>query len=140
MREYSRVFAALAGLLALGAAPGATPAAAQEVHEIQMVAGGKGEFRFVPGSVSARRGDVLLFKAVSGAPHSVVFEGKELTAEAREKLNTALPRRAGDLSSPLLTESSEYRIVVPQGLPAGTYKFFCLPHKAYDMRGEVTVR
>ena len=136
MREYFRVFAALAGLLALGA----MPAAAQEVHEIRMVADGKGEFRFAPASVSARRGDVLLFKAVRGAPHSVVFAGKDLPAQAREKLNAALPRRAGDLSSPLLTEGSEYRIVVPEGLPAGTYKFFCLPHKAYDMRGEVTVK
>jgi plastocyanin len=136
MREYPQVFAVLAGLLAFGA----TPAAAQEVHEIRMVAEGKGEFRFVPASVSARRGDVLLFKALRGAPHSVVFEAKELSAQAREKLNAALPRRAGDLSSPLLTEGSEYRIVVPQGLAAGTYKFYCLPHRAYDMRGEVSVR
>jgi plastocyanin len=136
MREYSRLLAVSAGLLALGA----TPAAAQEVHEIRMVADGKGEFRFVPASVSARRGDVLLFKAVRGAPHSVVFESKELTAEAREKLNAALPRRAGDLSSPLLTDGSEYRVVVPLGLAAGTYKFFCLPHRAYDMRGDVTVK
>jgi plastocyanin len=136
MREYSRLFAALAALLALGA----TPAAAQQVHEIRMVAEGKAEFRFVPASVSARRGDVLLFKAVSGAPHSVVFEAKGLTDQAREQLNAALPRRAGDLSSPLLTDDSEYRIVVPPGLAAGTYKFFCLPHRAYDMRGEVTVK
>jgi plastocyanin len=136
MSENSRVFAVLAGLLALVT----TPAAAQEVHEIRMVADGKGESRFVPASVSARRGDVLLFKAVSGAPHSVVFEANELSAQAREKLNAALPRRAGDLSSPLLTEGSEYRIVVPHGLPGGTYRFFCLPHRAYDMRGEVTIK
>jgi plastocyanin len=136
MRENSRLFAVLAGLLALGA----TPAAAQEVHEIRMVADGKEEFRFVPASVSVRRGDVLLFKAVRGAPHSVVFEAKDLTAQAREKLNAALPRRAGDLSSPLLTEGSEYRMVVPHGLSAGTYKFFCLPHRAYDMRGELVIQ
>jgi plastocyanin len=136
MREYRRVFAVLVGLLASGA----SPAVAQEVHEIRMVADGKGEFRFAPASVSARRGDVLLFKAIRGAPHSVVFEGKGLSEQAREKLNAALPRRAGDLSSPLLTDGSEYRVVVPHGLPAGTYGFFCLPHRAYDMRGEVTVR
>jgi plastocyanin len=136
MKEYSRVLAVLVGLLGLSP----SSAAAQEVHEIRMVADGKGEFRFAPASVSARRGDVLLFKAVRGAPHSVVFEGKDLTDQAREKLNAALPRRAGDLSSPLLTDGSEYRIVVPHGLAAGTYRFFCLPHRAYDMRGEVTVR
>ena len=136
MKAYSRMHAALAGLLAFGAGP----TAAQEVHEIRMVADGKEEFRFEPASVSARRGDVLLFTAVSGAPHSVVFEGKGLPAPVREKLNAALPRRAGDLSSPLLTEAMEYRVVIPHGLPAGSYKFFCLPHRAYDMRGEVTVR
>lgn len=135
MREHSRVLATLVGLLALGTAP----AAAQAVHEIRMVADGKGEFRFEPASVSAKRGDVLLFKAGSGAPHSVVFEGKDLPAQAREKLNAALPRRAGDLSSPLLTDGVEYRVVIPHGLSAGTYKFFCLPHRAYDMRGAVTV-
>jgi plastocyanin len=136
MKEHSRAFAVFAGLLAASAAP----ASAQEVHQISMVAAGEGEFRFVPASVTARRGDVLLFKAVSGAPHSVVFEGKGLSDQAREKFNAALPRRAGDLSSPLLTEGTEYRIVVPLGLAAGTYRFFCLPHKAYDMRGEFTIK
>jgi plastocyanin len=135
MQAYVRAFAMAMGALALGTAP----AAAQEVHEIRMVAKGKGEFRFEPASVTARPGDVLLFRAVSGGPHSVVFEGKELSADARQKLNDALPRRAGDLSSPLLTGGTEYRVVVP-ALPAGTYRYFCLPHRAYDMRGQVTVK
>ncbi len=136
MSRYARAVAVLAGLLVLAVGR----AAAQEAHEIRMVAEGKGEPRFAPASVSARRGDVLLFKAVSGAPHSVVFEGKDLDPQTRVKLNAALPRRSGDLSSPLLTEDSEYRVVVPPGIPAGTYRFFCLPHRAYDMRGEVTIR
>jgi plastocyanin len=135
MQAFVRAFALALGALALGTAR----AAAQEVHEIRMAAKGKGEFRFEPASVSARPGDVLLFRAVSGAPHSVVFEGKELSPDARQKLNGALPRRAGDLSSPLLTEGAEYRVVVPE-LPAGTYRYFCLPHRAYDMRGQITVK
>jgi plastocyanin len=135
MLAYARMCAMAVGALALGTAG----VSAQEVHEIQMISAGKGEFRFEPASVTARRGDVLLFKAVSGAPHSVVFEGRELSEEARQKINAALPRRAGDLSSPLLTEGIEYRVVVP-ALAAGTYRYFCLPHRAYDMRGQVTVK
>jgi plastocyanin len=135
MKAYSRLITALAGALILGA----PRAVAQEVHEIRMVALGKREFRFQPAAVTVRRGDVLLFKAVSGAPHSVVFDGKDVPADEREKLNAAMPRRAGELSSPLLTEGTEYRVVIP-ALTAGTYRFFCLPHKAYDMRGEVTVK
>ena len=135
MRRYSRVVAVLAGLLAHGV----TGAVAQEVHEVRMVADGKGEFRFEPASVSAGQGDVLLFKVVSGAPHSVVFDGKKLSEPARQALNGALPRRAGDLSSPPLKAGAEYRVVVPAAVPAGRYPFFCLPHRAYDMRGELIV-
>jgi plastocyanin len=129
----------LVALLAALAASGGSRAFAQEVHEIRMVAEGKRDFRFAPASITARRGDVLLFRAVSGAPHNVVFEGKGLPPEAVQKLNGAMPRRAGELSSPLLTEGSEYRVVVPS-VPNGTYRFYCLPHRAYDMRGELTVR
>jgi plastocyanin len=114
-------------------------AAAQEVHEIRMVSSGKGEFRFEPARVTARRGDVLLFRAVSGGPHSVVFDGEGVSAPDHERLNAAMPRRAGELSSPLLTDGSDYRIVVP-AVTAASYGFFCLPHKAYDMKGQVTVR
>jgi plastocyanin len=133
-----QLFRSIAIVMGLGAA-GVAPAAAQDVHEIRMAAKGKGEFRFEPASVTARRGDVLLFRAVSGGPHSVVFEGRGVSGPDRERLNEAMPRRAGDLSSPLLTDGSDYRIVVP-ALTAGSYRFFCLPHKAYDMKGEVTVK
>jgi plastocyanin len=135
MKVFFRVIAVAVGALGMSW----TRVAAQEVHEIRMVAEGEREFRYAPASVRARPGDVLLFQAASGAPHSVVFEGEGLSADARAKLNAALPRRAGDLSSPLLTEGAEYRVVVP-ALPRGTYRFFCLPHRAYDMRGELTVR
>jgi plastocyanin len=114
--------------------------AAQKVHEIRLDAdAGKEVYRFSPPLVTARPGDVLLFRVASGAPHSVVFEGSGLTEQAHEALNGAMSRRAGDLSSPLLTnQGSEYRLVVPQISP-GIYRFYCLPHRAYDMRGQLRV-
>jgi plastocyanin len=126
-------------MVAALAAVGRIPAHAQEVHEIRMVSTGKDEFRFEPASVTARRGDVLLFRSERGGPHSVVFEARGVAAADRERLNEAMPRRAGDLSSPLLTDGAEYRVVIP-ALTSGTYRYFCLPHRAYDMRGEVTVK
>lgn len=135
MKHIIRLVAAAAWLVSVAAGQ----ARAQEVHEIRMTSSGKGEFRFEPASVRARRGDVLLFRAVSGGPHSVVFQGKDVSPADQERLNDAMPRRAGDLSSPLLTDGTEYRVVVP-ALTAGAYRFFCLPHKAYDMKGEVIVR
>ena len=111
------------------------------MHEVRLeVNAEQAEYRFAPASVSARPGDVIVFKLVNGAPHSIVFEGKGLTPRAREALNDAMPRRSADLSSPLLTENgAEYRITVP-ALPPGSYAFFCLPHRAYDMRGELRVK
>jgi plastocyanin len=82
---------------------------------------------------------VLLFRTVSGSPHSVVFETAGLSNRAHEALNGAMNRRSGDLSSPLLNpDGAEYRIVVP-ALEPGDYSFFCLPHRAYDMRGTLRI-
>jgi plastocyanin len=116
-----------------------TVASAQRMHEVRLDANPAKEiYRFSPDQVIARPGDVLLFRVTSGSPHSIVFERAGLTESAHEALNGAMSRRAGDLSSPLLLEGAEYRIVVP-ALPVGTYDFFCLPHRAYDMRGRLRI-
>ena len=114
---------------------------AQATHVVRLVADqGKNEYRFDPSVVMVKPNDVVLFRVVSGAPHSVVFEGAGLSSQARGALNAALVRRAGDLSSPLLTNIGlEYRLVVP-ALDPGSYPFYCLPHRAYDMRGELQVK
>ena len=120
--------------------PWPAAAQAQRVHEVRIEADpGKEVYRFSPSRVTARAGDVVLFRAVTGTPHSIVFEGGKLTGGAREALNGAMTRRSGDLSSPLLTpDGAEYRITVPS-LPPGTYEFYCLPHRAYDERGELQI-
>ena len=131
-------FVGPAALLIWVALPGASQA--QRVHEIKLEANAARDvYRFVPASVSARAGDVLLFRTVSGTPHSIVFESAGLSAPAHEALNGAMGRRAGDLSSPLLSpDGAEYRVVVPAISP-GHYQFFCLPHRAYDMRGTLQI-
>lgn len=115
-------------------------AQAQRVREVRIEADpGKEIYRFNPARVTARPGDVVLFRAVTGTPHSIVFEGGKLSGGAREALNGAMTRRSGDLSSPLLTpDGVEYRITVPS-LPPGAYEFFCLPHRAYDERGVLQI-
>jgi plastocyanin len=134
-KGISTAFVAVAFTVALS-----TRAQAQRVHEIRLEAdAGKDTYRFVPANITARAGDVLLFKTVSGTPHSIVFEAGSLSSPAHEALNGAMTRRAGDLSSPLLSpDGAEYRIVVPAVDP-GRYQFFCLPHRAYDMRGSLRV-
>jgi plastocyanin len=136
MRSSLSVFVSV--LAMLGSSAGV--AHAQKTHEIRLEANPEKEvYRFTPPLVTARPGDVLLFKAGRGVPHSVVFETAGMSEQAHEALNGAMSRRTGDLSSPMLTlEGSEYRMVVPQ-LPPGIYQFYCLPHRAYDMRGQLRV-
>jgi plastocyanin len=119
----------------------ASRGSAQAIHVVRLIADpGKQEYRFDPAVVTAKPNDVVVFRVVSGAPHSVAFEGAGLSSQAHGALNAALVRRAGDLSSPLLTTSgTEYRLVVPL-LDPGSYPFYCLPHRAYDMRGELKIK
>jgi plastocyanin len=118
----------------------AATAAAQTEREIRLQVNAEREqYRFVPARTVARPGDVLVFKVVSGAPHSIVFDAAGLSPQAHDALNAALPRRTADLASPLLTtDGTEYRMIVP-ALPHGSYRFYCLPHRAYDMHGEIQV-
>ncbi len=115
-------------------------ATAQSVHIVRLEVEPEQEiYRFVPARVTVRPGDVLRFKVSSGAPHNIAFDGDRLTSSARAALNAAMSNRTGDLSGPVLERTgAEYRIVVP-ALPLGRYGFFCTPHRAYDMRGELIV-
>jgi plastocyanin len=124
------------GVSALAAAP----AAAQATHVVRLIAdASKDDYRFEPATLTVRPNDVIVFRAATGAPHSIVFEGQGLSPGVRGAINSAMPGRSGDLSSPLLTAAGkEYRMVVPQ-IPAGSYQFYCLPHRAYDMRGAITI-
>lgn len=123
-------FAALAAAPALGA---------QTVHEIRLEHDAvKQEYRFNPASVTARAGDVLVFKVTGGGDHGIAFEDA-MSPGARTALSAAMPRRVADLSGPLLGPRSEYRITLP-ALPAGSYRFYCLPHRAYDEVGTLTIK
>ncbi len=115
-------------------------AVAQAVHVIRLEVAARDVHRFVPARITARPGDVLVFRVSSGAPHALAFEGVGLSAAARGLLQGALPDRSSDLQGPVLARNGmEYKVTVPR-LPAGTYRFYSTPHRAYEMRGELIVR
>jgi plastocyanin len=131
--------AAFRGLLA-GIAAGfslAASAAAQQTHVVRLIVNQtKDEYRFEPATLTVHPNDLVVFRV---APHSVVFERAGLSPDVRGAFNAVMPGRSAELSSPLLTAAGdEYRMVVPR-VPAGSYSFYCLPHRAYDMRGTLKV-
>lgn len=119
----------------------AARASAQELREIRMVADPDAEsYRFEPASIQAKPGDVLLFRVVSGAPHNIALEPGGMAEATREAWSNALPHRTAELSGPLLVRTGmTYRVVVP-AVPTGTYRYFCLTHRAYDEQGEIVIR
>jgi plastocyanin len=132
MQRTTLVLAALV----LGAAG---TAAAQQTHVIRMDGNAeREEYTFAPATVTAKAGDILVFRVAGGGNHGVTFESS-MPAAARTALNGAMPRRVGDLSGPLLARGGEYRITIPAGMPAGRYRFYCLPHRAYDEVGFLVI-
>ena len=79
-------------------------AAAQATYVVKLAADTAAkEYTIEPAILVVHPKDVVVFQVVSGAPHNITFEGAGLSPQARAALNAALPRRSGDLSSPLLT-------------------------------------
>ena len=136
MPHQIRSFAPLLAVLALATAPAH---GAQTVHQIRLENDAAAhEYRFNPATVTARPGDVLVFKVTGGGDHGITFEDA-MSPAARAALSAAMPRRVADLSGPLIGPRAEYRITLPN-LPAGTYRFYCLPHRAYDEAGTLTIK
>ena len=113
---------------------------AQTVHEIEIEGDrDRGRYRFDPAKVSVVPGDVLRFRVGSGAPHSIVFDSTGMSARDRSALDAAITDRMSLLSGPLLTgEGQIFELTVPR-LSPGTYRFYCLPHRAYRAEGEMIV-
>ena len=126
--------------LALAALAAAPVLGAQTVHEIRLEHDAvKQEYRFNPAAMTARAGDILVFKVTGGGDHGIAFEDA-MSPGSRAALSAAMPRRVADLSGPLIGPRSEYRITVPAGRTAGSYRFYCLPHRAYDEVGTLTIK
>ncbi len=123
-------FVTAAALVVLAAASGKL--SAQATHRIELAKGiAANDFQFKPARIRAHPGDILVFRVTGGGNHSIVFEADGIPAAVRTALGAAMPRRVGDLAGPLFGPEAEYRIVLP-ALPAGEYRFYCLPHRAYD--------
>ncbi len=96
-------------------------------------------YRFSPGRLTVKPGDVVEFRAESGAPYSVAFEPADLDARGRSLIAAALSRPRGELRSPVLSDSgSRFRMTVP-ALSPGSYRFFELTHMSYRMAGLMIV-
>lgn len=121
------------------AAPAAANQAAGTVIRVRMVQQGS-RYLFEPANFTVRQGDIVEFINVNGFPHNVQFEPGKIPAGAAEVLNRNMPNRLGPLQSPMFTQPNQTYRISFAGAPVGTYEYFCLPHKAMNMKGVITVQ
>lgn len=97
-------------------------------------------YRFEPASVSIAPGDTVVFLVVSGQPHTVAFDTTVISPGVARELATRMRDKIGTLSGPFLLSPGDRYAISFANVPAGRYPFFCLPHLALHMAGEVVVR
>jgi plastocyanin len=127
------------------AAPVATPPAGAAAaitgttHEVKMVGDDKG-YRFEPADITVKAGDGIKFTMISGGPHNVAFDPAVIPADVQGQLDANMSEKMGQLSSALKMNAGESITVSFANIKAGKYPYFCTPHLALGMKGEITVQ
>jgi len=117
----------------------AAPQSSGATVTIEMVADASG-YKFVPSNVTIHAGETVRFVNKIGGPHNVTFWPDSIPGGAQQKLQGGMQNATGPLTSPLLINTGDATTVSFAGVPAGTYKFYCMPHLALGMKGQVIVQ
>ena len=117
----------------------ATPAGTGATHDVNMILEGT-VGKFEPEHLTIKAGDIVRFHNKQGGPHNVQFYPDSIPSGAQAVLDAAMPDKMGPLASPLMAEQDAVYQMSFAGAPAGAYKFYCLPHQAMGMKGEITIK
>lgn len=125
-------------LLPVAAVVRRMPRRDSRLHEIRMIGDTRG-VRLEPARFTIARGDSVVFRVVSGQPHTVTFDTAAIAMNVAREVDARLNDRIGKLSGPLLLFTGDRYHISFTGLPAGRYPFLCLPHLGRQMTGEIVV-
>lgn len=106
---------------------------------VKLIGDAKG-YRFDPAHIVAHVGDVVVFQSQMGGPHNVTFWPDSIPAGAASQLQANMSGTTGPLTSSLIINTGDSYTVPLAKLTPGTYKFYCLPHLAFGMKGEIVVQ
>jgi plastocyanin len=108
-------------------------------HEVKMIGDAQG-YRYEPANITLKQGDGIRFTMVSGGPHNVAFDPATVPAAVQGQLDANISEKMGQLSSTMKMNAGETITVSFASIPAGKYPFYCTPHLALGMKGEITVQ
>jgi len=117
-----------AGLAAgVTAAAVASPAYAAETKDVKM-GSDSGQLVFVPAKVTICKGDSVKWTNNKGGPHNVVFD--------EEGIPSGVDQEAISMDEQLGEEGDTYTVKLDV---AGTYEYYCEPHRGAGMNAQVVV-
>jgi len=121
--------AVLSVLLVVGALTFASAPASATNYDVKM-GNDAGLLVFEPSTITVQPGDTVTWVNNKMAPHNVIFD------EAASPGDKAL---ADSLSHSQLTfaPGENYSTTFTSDMPAGTYTYFCAPHRGAGMVGKV---
>jgi plastocyanin len=120
------------------AAPAAEPAGS--VVEVKMTGDGTTKAAFEPATLTIKPGTTVRFINVSGGPHNIAFFADSIPKGGAEALKKGMANAMSDLTGPFLTQPNEKYDISFAGAPAGTYKGYCMPHVAFNMKIAIKVQ
>ncbi|HEV2749681.1 MAG TPA: plastocyanin/azurin family copper-binding protein [Gemmatimonadales bacterium] len=120
------------------AAPAAEPAGS--VVEVKMTGDGTTKAAFEPATLTIKAGTTVRFINVSGGPHNIAFFSDSIPKGGAEALKKGMANAMSDLTGPFLTQPNEKYDISFAGAPAGTYKGYCMPHVAFNMKITIKVQ
>lgn len=121
--------ATLGAAVLLAAALAAGPGAAQEPAAVVEMTN---DLEYVPSSVTIRAGETVEWHNVGTVAHTVTADPEQ----AQDRSHVELPDRAETFNSGMIADGDTFShtFEVP-----GRYAYFCIPHEAAGMLGEVIV-
>ena len=98
-----------------------------------------GKQLFEPAELTIQAGDTVKWLAVSGS-HNVGFWADSVPKGAVELLRKAMPDTIAPLLGPRKPTAGDSYVIVFDGMPKGTYKYYCKPHLAKMMVAQLTIK
>ncbi|NET48186.1 MAG: plastocyanin [Merismopedia sp. SIO2A8] len=99
--------------------------AAPAMADVTVGMGTTGMLAFSPDAIMVSPGDTIIFEMGQLGPHNIEFEGALASVSAKN-----LMFAPGETAA----------VTIPADTPAGTYNFYCDPHRGAGMVGTVTVQ
>ena len=131
---------ALVGVLAAWPSPASGPATRKAATtNVQMIGDAKG-MRFEAAKITIHVGDVVTWTDAGAVPHNVAFWADSIPAKAKDKLQASMPKTMQPLTGPMIVAANEKYSISFAGAVPGVYKYYCLPHLALGMVGQITVQ